>query len=170
MSPQLKQFGDLTPADFEAHCVWVSCHGLDQDEPWYEQTDEETFRPWTGPLPVNADLMYLVSTRVRLADGSTASGFATPKPDDGIVLPRALGTMQPQLFAPTGARIAFWLGMFPSREMIEAAYRALGKKAIDIFPARFDPLPGLTSGICAGEIPGFCSIPRGMDSPVKVEQ
>ena len=170
MSPQLKQFGDLTPADFEAHPVWVNCHGLDQDEPWYEQTDEETFRPWTGPLPVNADEMYLVSTRFRFADGSTARGFATPKQADGISLPGSLGTMQPQVFAPTGERIAFWLGMFPSRKVIDAAYRSLGKKGADIFPVQFEPVAGLTSAICGGEISGFCSIPKGMGSPVKIKK
>jgi len=34
--PLLRQFGDFTPADFEAHPVWVNCHVIDYDEPWYE--------------------------------------------------------------------------------------------------------------------------------------
>jgi hypothetical protein len=59
--PELKQFGDLTPADFERHPVWIACHTEDFAEPWFNETDEETFRPWTGPLPVGpSDGMLLV--------------------------------------------------------------------------------------------------------------
>lgn len=46
--PELKQFGDLTHEDFDRHPVWIGCHVADYDELWYEDTDEETFRPWTG--------------------------------------------------------------------------------------------------------------------------
>ncbi len=49
----LKQIQNLRPDDFEEHPVWVLCHIIDYDEPWYDDTDEETFRPWDGPLPVN---------------------------------------------------------------------------------------------------------------------
>ena len=51
-SPVLKQFGDLSPRDFADHRVWVACHVEEYDEPWYEGTDEETFGPWNGRLPV----------------------------------------------------------------------------------------------------------------------
>lgn len=62
--PILKQFGDLTPADFADHAVWVSVHTLDYDEPWYDDNDEETFRPWTGKLPVAPqDGMFLVRAK-----------------------------------------------------------------------------------------------------------
>ena len=46
--PVLKQFGDLTPGDFAKHSVWASVHTLDYDESWYDDTDEEIFRPWIG--------------------------------------------------------------------------------------------------------------------------
>ena len=52
--PELKQFGDLTRKDFERCPVWIGCHTADYDEPWYDDTDEETFRPWTGALPADA--------------------------------------------------------------------------------------------------------------------
>ena len=53
--PTLKQFGDLSPLDFDASPVWVQCHIIDYDEPWYDDTDEETFRPWDRALPVDPD-------------------------------------------------------------------------------------------------------------------
>ena len=40
------------PDDFATHPVWVSCHSVDYDEPWYDGTDEETFRPWLSEIPV----------------------------------------------------------------------------------------------------------------------
>jgi hypothetical protein len=59
--PELKQFGDLTPADFERHPVWIACHWEDEGEPWYDETDEATFRPWTGALPAApSEGMFLV--------------------------------------------------------------------------------------------------------------
>lgn len=42
--PLLRQFNDLRPQDFEEHSVWVNCHVIDYDEPWYDDTDAETFR------------------------------------------------------------------------------------------------------------------------------
>jgi len=49
--PRMRQEYDLTPADFNRCPVWVSVHNHDSDEPWYDQADENTFRPWTGALP-----------------------------------------------------------------------------------------------------------------------
>lgn len=82
--PDLKQFGDLTPEDFDSHGVWIGCHSADYDEPWYEDTDEETFRPWTGDLPADAsEGMLLVKAMLELRDGSQHSGFLTPAPNPG---------------------------------------------------------------------------------------
>ena len=39
--PILKQFGDLQASDFARQPVWVSVHTLDNEEPWYDDTDEE---------------------------------------------------------------------------------------------------------------------------------
>src|SRR5260221_9118267 len=41
-TPLLKQAYDLIPDDLAHHPVWVSCHVVDYDEPWYEETDEAT--------------------------------------------------------------------------------------------------------------------------------
>ena len=93
--PELKQFGDLTQADFDRHPVWIGSHTVDYDEPWYEETDEETFRPWTGGLPADpAAGMLLVTASYELPDGSRYPGFLTPDRD-----PADLGTLQPHLFA-----------------------------------------------------------------------
>ena len=104
--PELKQFKDLTPADFERHPVWIACHTEDFAEPWFNETDEETFRPWMGALPVGpSDGMSLVRASFELHDGSRHDGFLTPASKE-----RDLGTLQPHLFVG-GKSFGFWGGM-----------------------------------------------------------
>jgi hypothetical protein len=109
--PELKQFGDLLPADFDRHAVWINCHFSDYEEPWYEETDEETFRPWNGLLPVSpADGMLLVRAVLVLADGTRFPGFVTPASRE-----EDLGTQQPQIFI--GQRqFGFWGGVLGGRK------------------------------------------------------
>jgi hypothetical protein len=111
-TPELKQFADLVSADFDRHPVWIGCHTTDHDEPWYDDTDEETFRPWTGPLPIDpSEGMLLVRATIELSDGTQFPGFVTPALDEGD-----LGT-QPQMFVG-GRRFGFWGGIVgvPLRE------------------------------------------------------
>src|SRR5689334_3630758 len=49
--PEMKQDYDLTPEDFLRYPVWIGVHNYDYGQPWYEKADEQTFRPWTEPLP-----------------------------------------------------------------------------------------------------------------------
>src|SRR5690349_7016174 len=74
--PEMKQEYDLSAADFLRHPAWVGVHNYDSGEPWYKKADEETFRPWLGPLPfVETRGFVLVSATFDLADGSSYSGF-----------------------------------------------------------------------------------------------
>jgi len=162
--PTLKQFGDLTPEDFRQHPIWVSVHTLDYDEDWYDDTDEETFRPWLGDRPVGGEEMFLVSARLSFADGAEFEGFVTPAISyEGL---RSMGSLQPQVFAPSGQRFAFWHGMFRQTEFETRFYQNFAKSPEQVFPIRFQALPGLTSSVAAGAIPGFMSIPRGEEVEV----
>ena len=92
--PVLRQFGDLTEDDFRRHPIWIACHGEDADEPLYDDTDEETFRPRPGVLPADpAEGMLVVRATARLRDGTRLSGFLTPG-----VKSTSLGTTQPCLW------------------------------------------------------------------------
>ena len=124
-TPELKQFGDLTPEDFERHPVWIGCHTADYDEPWYENTDEQTFRPWTGVLPADMSKgMLLVKARLELRDGSRHTGSVTPAPKEG-----ELATQQPQIFAGN-VRFGFWGGIFRgTRRGAAGSVRRAGKKS-----------------------------------------
>jgi hypothetical protein len=149
--PLLKQFGDLTEADFAMHPVWINCHTADTDEAWYDETDEETFRPRGGDLPAQpSEGMLLVRATGTLRDGSRLPGFLTPafEPED-------LGTMQPQMFVGS-ALFSFWGGVLGiSKEGRAAFYQAVGKSADQIFPIQFAADPGLAEGAASIQIRGF---------------
>jgi hypothetical protein len=149
--PELKQFGDLTPADFDRYPVWISCHGEDEGEPWYEDTDEETFRPWTGPLPVDpSEGMLLVRATLELKDGSDYRGIVTPAFKEGD-----LGAIQPQIFVGDES-FGFWGGMFGVRPEEKAAfYAGIDKPPDSIFPIGFAADPGLATGAVSGSVDGF---------------
>ena len=149
--PELKQFGDLSPADFQRHPVWIACHTEDFAEPWFNETDEETFRPWMGALPVGpSDGMLLVRASFELHDGSRHDGFLTPASKQGD-----LGTLQPHLFV--GDKVfRFWGGMAGvGTDRRTAFYDALGKGPEAIFPIRFSTDPDLATGVVAGRVDGF---------------
>ena len=157
--PLLKQFGDLKSQDFRQHPIWVSVHTLDYDAEWYDDTDEETFRPWLDDRPVGADEMFLVSARLVFADGREFEGFVTPAASyEGLP---SMGSLQPQVFAPSGRRFGFWHGMFRQAEFERDFYQTFAKSPQQVFPIRFQPQPGLTSSVASGEIPGFMSRPNG---------
>lgn len=166
--PLLVQFGDLRPHHFENHPVWVHCHVIDYGEPWYDDTDEETFRPWNKDLPVDpAVTMFLVKSTLILADGTEMSGFITPQNPNDFEDRPDLGLIQPQVFLSDGKRVQFWFGIrTPTQKEISSFYAALGKSQKEVFPLVFKANEGLAIGIVSGSVPGFCS--RGENEKIKV--
>ena len=114
---------------------------------WYDDTDEETFRPSKSDIPVAADEMYLVACEFTMADGSRHQGFGTPALEAD-----EMGLIQPQIFSPSGKRYAFWLGMFPRQEEITGFYTDFAKGPSSVFPLVFTSLPGLTTAFCSGTV------------------
>lgn len=165
VKPELKQFGDLSATDFERHPVWIGVHNADYGEPWYDETNEETFRPYAGSLPAAPDEgILLVRATFELKDGSQFPGFVTPASEDWD-RPREghssgkrkhiLGFQQPRIFVGNEG-FNFWGGISGVRdERRQALYAALQKTPQDIFPLRFSAEPSLAGGILAGEVEGF---------------
>ena len=149
--PELKQFGDLGPADLARHPVWIACHTADYDEPWYDETDEETFRPREGPLPADpSEGMLLVRATATLNDGTQLPGLLTPgfEGDD-------LGILQPQVFVG-GRMFGFWGGMFAAAaEMRQAFYKAIGKAPEAVFPIDIAADPAECGGVARARVEGF---------------
>ena len=160
--PELKRFGDLTLADFERHLVWIGCHTADYDEPWYDETDEETFRPRSGALPADpSEGMLLVRASAVLSDGTRLPAFLTPAFEEGD-----LGTIQPQVFVG-GRMFSFWGGMFGMPvEARQEFYAALGKPPESIFPIEFAVDPTVSGGVARAQVRGFYK----MGKTVEVEK
>jgi hypothetical protein len=157
MKPELKQFGNLTQADFERVPIWVGVHTIDSEEPWYDETDEETFRPWTGGMPVNPKIgMFLVRAEFTLADKSNYSGFITPVAGRGKISNSEMGTAQPHLFLDSDRFITFWGGMLGFNDEAKTkTYEILNRTQKTIFPIRFKADRGLAKGRQQGKIFGF---------------
>jgi hypothetical protein len=149
--PPLKQVGALVPADFDRHPVWFFVHALDYGEPWHDETDEDTVRPWTGDLPLRpGDATFVAGATFQLADGTALPGFVILSGD----------APQPTVFAPSGEPVAFWWGAFPpDPEQKAAAYAALDRGPESVFPARWTLPAGTVAGVSKGIVEGFASIP-----------
>jgi hypothetical protein len=158
--PFLKQIGELTEADFKRVPIWVSCHVVDYDEPWYDETDEETVRPWTSSTPVDPSTrMLIVKANFILVDGTEYVGFLTPTKDVNADGSPDLGVVQPRVFA-SGHLFGFWGGMFGIPEDVRAAsYAAVGKNSQAVFPLRVSAAPGLVQGGFEVDVRGFYSNP-----------
>jgi hypothetical protein len=158
-APELVQFGALTAEHFARWPVWIGVHTADYGEPWYDNTDEETFRPFDGELPADPGRgMLLVRAEMTLADGSTLPGFVSPPParPRGI---RDMGTMQPHLFGPGGDLHGFWTGITRSTPATRSRfYASLGREPSGVFPIRFRAETAHVRGGIEGQIDGFLSI------------
>jgi hypothetical protein len=159
--PKLVQFGALTPEHFTKWPVWMSVHIADYDEPWYDDTDEETFRPFDGKLPANPNKWtLLVRAEMTLADGSVFPGFVTPPGAPGRR--RDTATIQPHLFGPDGKPHGFWTGVIRSTSAYRSRFYALlGRRPHAVFPIRFHASPELVREGVKGRIEGFKSYKNG---------
>jgi hypothetical protein len=154
--PLLVQYLDLIAEHFSQHPVWISAHVADTGEPWYDDTDEETFRPWLEALPVGSDDgLFLVRATYTLADGTELPGFVTPQakaPSANDVN----GLLQGEVFLPSGRREQFWNGLIARPPAECAAFlAALRKSPGAVFPVRVAADRGLTRGHAAAVFAAF---------------
>lgn len=146
-----KSFGDLTAEDFAAHPIWIGCHGADADEPWYDETDEESFRPWDGAVPIDASAeAFLVRATATTAGGAELPAFLTP-----VRSAPTLAEMQPHVFVG-GEQFGFWLGTTLGEATVAEFYAALAPIA-EVFPLRVAAEPRIVSGPCEITVDGFYS-------------
>jgi len=154
--PRLVQINRIRPEDLSGSPVWAACHSFDYDEDWYDDTDEETFRPWEGPLPVDPMKgMFLVKSAVTLATGASLEGFLTPQRGSE---PENLGVLQPHLFLPDRRPVGFWSGILGwDPELKRKFYELVGRTADEIFPIHFKACDGLALGRVESIVRGFYS-------------
>jgi len=94
-----------------------------------------------------------VATHFTFSDGSRHPGFVTPTySDEGFKIGH-LGDLSPNVFTDSEQRFLLWFGMSNEYEAIAKFYDAFGKTKAEVFPIRFETLPGLTTELAWGEIP-----------------
>lgn len=178
LTPELKQFRDLRCSDFQRHPVWVGVHNLDVGKPWYDASDESTFRPNTEQLPLAAEGGDVrVRAHFIIRDGSRYPGFiraASPKWDiplrKGMPTERSLsgnspraivGVQQPHICV-NQETFYFWGGVMGiPKATRQRFYSAVGKPAEAIFPITFAAEPGLATALTDGEVEGFYTMVFG---------
>ena len=162
-TPELKQSSDLTSSDFERHPVWAAVHSFYNDEPWFDDTDEETFWPWSGEFPVSPDLgIFLVRAEFETANGTRLVGFVTPSTTTD------LGELQPTILIGSD-QIGLWHGVpGSSAEEREYVYEKLGLSAEQLFPLRFGTGDALATRITSSQADGFYSLDE--NGTVQVER
>lgn len=69
MNPLLKQDWEIRSSDLYEDPVWMCVHGHDENEQWYEDTDEATFRPWDVSVQALRDRLLLVRVSMVLKNG-----------------------------------------------------------------------------------------------------
>lgn len=153
--PVLKQINDLTVRDLMRHPVWMCIHGLDENKPWYSETDELTYRPWDGALPYNRsdpDAEIVVArTRFTFADASSYFGLLTPPYTTGNRVSR----MQPALFLTDGTAVSFYKA---DRGLAEKTLgnllRRITKERSRVFPVRYEVSDQVVIPPVSGELVG----------------
>ncbi len=180
----MKQINNLVEADFKRRPAWIGVHNFDSGAPWYEDSDEETYRPWTGSLPFSSDRgILLVATTFQLADGSVYPGYSSAVPEnwDVPLPPRTLrdgtqtnpqswsqlhggtklsilGLQQPTIFI-NGRTCNFSLRPKERKHTLAEFYVAFQREPRDIFPVHFHADATLTTRICDGQLDGLFSFP-----------
>ncbi len=188
--PELKQFQDLVLADFHRFPVWVGVHNLDFGEPWYEGTNEDTYRPWTGSLPVPAKPGFVwVAATFELHDGGSYPGYVRATPEDWDVPPRRkmsngeFKQLRPHSALLGGSPLAllrfqapyifvndhafnFWSAR-PERliKLRQEFYTTIGKTPSEVFPISFHADPKLATGILSGRLEGFYRLGAPGEAP-----
>jgi hypothetical protein len=195
-TPELKQSYDLTKEDFERFPVWIGVHNNDIDEPWYDKSDEQTYRPWTGPLRFEKRSQFPalnVAAKFELADTSPFPGYFKPasrKWDDPIpgrkladgshTEPKrwsdrrggsplsVLSLLSPVIFIAERA-FDFHLRRRPEdrKRSVQEFYAAIGKLPSEVFPVRFSADQEYIDGILEGRLDGFYSFP--LDRPYEID-
>ncbi len=143
-----KQVYDLTLQDLNAFPIWE----FRLDEGAGGRQDECTVWPSIEPGPLDpADRMFVVRAIFSLADGSKMHGYFTPlgRGDTGA------GTLQPIIVTECG-QVRFWCGTTsPDPQQLARNYELLGKKAMQIFPLRFESGVEMADGPVKSSVPGF---------------
>ena len=157
--PEFKLFDELTARDFITTPIWIDCHLSDFEQPWYDELDDEAFRPWTGQFPVPDELACLVSTNFTTSNDILLEGFIEHGFDERA--DADFPSFRPRAFLDEKDRIDFWHGNVYQfgAEQLNADMQKLQMRCnaeLDaILPVHFSAKAGLLQNEISGSIKGF---------------
>jgi hypothetical protein len=150
--PELREEADLTELDFERHPVWIGVHNFDSEEDWYEDSNEETYRPWLGSLPFSEQRgLALVAAILEFADGSRFAGYYSTARDLDDQCPRFFVDGRVYNFVRSVRQ--------PARDQMLEFFGSLKKSPSEVFPVKFWQRSDLNTLVTEGIVSGF-SFPR----------
>jgi len=131
--PVIKSYPDLTIADFEESPIWICCHTADADEPWYDETVEDDYRPYDGRLPLDSDNLYVVKAEATLSDGTLLVALL----DLYSTVPASSEHVTADVFAPDGRRVSLAPASMGLDENVRRQdVASLGRAEEAIFPVK----------------------------------
>jgi hypothetical protein len=187
-TPLLKDQCFLTEIDFRRYPVWVRVQDYDRDEYWFQDSTEQTYRPWDGLLPLEPDSQFpfvLLAASFRLSSGECYPGYFQPATEEwdtplqprntkdgtfakplqwsvrhGGTLLSILALHSPVVFIGDKA-YDFHLRRDPEtrKKSVLDFYTAVGKRPDEVFPVEFSAAPALFRGIVSGRLDGFYTFP-----------
>jgi hypothetical protein len=195
-TPILKEQWCLKPTDLEHYPVWIRVIDFDQDQEWFSDATERTYRPWEGVLPLVPRSPFsftLVNTTFRLSSGESYPGYINRVREDWDepLPPRKMrdGTFSgplrwssrrggsplsilalhsPVIFiGEKGYDFHLRRDLWAREQTIVEFYQAIGQKPADVFPIHFSAAPELFRGIVSGQLDGFYSFP--LDRPYEID-
>jgi hypothetical protein len=135
----------------------------DYDEEWFEGTDEQTFRPWSGDLPVDPSHgTYLVSAVGTFHNGRVVAAFLYPHDSHEI------GLLQPHVFVG-GRAFGFWGGILGTPQHTrDEFFELLGLQREEVFPIWIEASDQLARGVVSARVPSC--LPDASTEPMAAER
>jgi len=131
--PLIKTYGEISVADLHRQQIWINVHTADEDQPWYDDAGEDSYRPHLGEPPRRPyDNLFVLLATARLHDG-------TSLPARMDLYPGPVVSGFPEADASVHGPTSRWVDLAPARMELSDQVRRRDLEALDrtedeIFP------------------------------------
>jgi hypothetical protein len=131
--PLIKTYGEISLADLREHQIWINVHTADEEQPWYDDAGEDSYRPHLGEPPRRPyDDLYVLLAAATLGDG-------TSLPARMDLIPGPVVSDFPEAVASVHGHTSRWVDLAPAMMGLSDQVRrrdldALDRAEDEIFP------------------------------------